>query len=180
MQIISTKGRVLPIKKVVPVVEQMVSLNGQNFLLMTQAKNLSVKPTALALEINESSHDTFGCSINPEIVLGNLKPEKVIEVLKTLNEKGSYDFSSFTMQKAKKVEQLIIDGGKSAAYSSEAFDSFNLGMHRLSADSIYSVPFIINNGLFFDPISDCSATEGMEELAVLDEGSYDDEEGLDE
>lgn len=179
MQIITTKGKVLPVKRAVPVVEKQVPINGEKYLLVAQAKDLSVSPTAIAFGMDKASN-AFGCSANDEIVVGNIQPDKVVEILRTLNEKGSYDLSSFPEQKARRIEQINIDNGASGIYSSETFSGFVLGMNRLSDDTFSVHPFIVHNGICFNSISDCSATEGMEELAVLDEGSYDEEEGLDE
>ena len=110
-RILNSCGALLQVTEVQPLCEKVVSFNGHDIVMTARAKDLSVRPTAIALEIVQKNSSFLGA----EIVIGNLKPDKVTEILNTLGTDEFYDFSQFTYQDIE--EKKIIDGGKSEPYT---------------------------------------------------------------
>ena len=117
MRIISPRGQLLLIQEVQPVCEKAVMFNGENRIIMGKADDLSVKPTALAMRLpDEKEGIGWSDSVGRELMVGNLKPEMVVEIIRTLCKEGYFDFSQLAYQK-KEFSQRILDDGKSGAYS---------------------------------------------------------------
>lgn len=110
MKIISSCGTLLQVTEVQPLCEEVVSFNGRDIVMTARAKDLSVRPTAMALAIVREDSNSFGA----EIIIGNLQPDKVIEILNALGKDEFYDFSQFTYQA---YEGKMLDGGKSGPYT---------------------------------------------------------------
>lgn len=110
MKILSSCGTLLQVTEVQPLCEEVVSFNGHDIVMTARAKDLSVRPTAMALAIVQEDSNSFGA----EIIIGNLQPDKVIEILNALGKDEFYDFSQFTYQD---YEGKMIDEGKSGPYT---------------------------------------------------------------
>ena len=115
MRIICPRGRLLLISEVQPVCEKAVLFNGENRIIMAKANDLSVKPTAVSMRLPDEKTSWNDC-FDSEPVVGNLEPEKVVEIIRTLCKEGYFDFSQLTYQKAE-FSQRILDNGKSGAYA---------------------------------------------------------------
>lgn len=110
MKILSCYGTLLQVTEVQPLCEEVVFFNGCDIVMTARAKDLSVRPTAMALAIVQEDSNSFGA----EIIVGNLPPDKVIEILNALGKDEFYDFSQFTYQD---YEGKMIDRGKSGPYT---------------------------------------------------------------
>lgn len=109
VRIISPKGQLLYVEQIQPVCEMQIMFNGQKVTLMDRARDWSAEPTALAMQIRQQQN---------ELVVGNLKPETVREIVRILGEKEYFDFSTLAYQDEMTLNKVILDGGKSAAYNS--------------------------------------------------------------
>lgn len=121
IRIINPVGKLQYVDQVQPLCEKQVMFNGSRIIIMARAKDWSVEPTALALHITEGGrieHPGF----SDELQIGNLKPEKVLEIVHALGEKGYYDFSTLNYQNAKKYDQVVWDNGKGNAYCNCTFE----------------------------------------------------------
>ena len=110
MKILDSCGALLQVTEVQPLCEEVVSFNGRDIVMTARAKDLSVRPTAMALAIMQEDSNSFGA----EIIVGNLQPDKIFEILNALGKDEFYDFSQFTYQD---YEGKMIDGGKSGPYT---------------------------------------------------------------
>lgn len=108
VRIISPKGQMLCVEEIQPVCEMQLLFNGRKITIMESARDWSAGPTALAMQIRHQE----------EMVVGNLKPETVREIVRTLGEKEYFDFSVLAYQEAETLEKVVLDNGESAAYSS--------------------------------------------------------------
>lgn len=115
IRIINPAGKLQYVNQVQPVCEKQIMFNGRRIVIMEPAKDLSVEATALALRIAETSQ-TEQPFFSEELQIGNLKPEKVLEIVHVLGEKGYYDFSTLNYQNAKEYNQVVWDNGESDAY----------------------------------------------------------------
>lgn len=111
MRIISPRGQLLLISEVQPVCEKTVLFNGENRIIMGKANDLSVKPTALAMRLPDEKD-----YISSELLIGNLEPETVVDIIRALCKEGYFDFSQLAYQK-KEFSQRLLDDGKSGAYA---------------------------------------------------------------
>lgn len=116
MKIVTPKGTIREVDKVVPVAETRFEFNGQKRRFVEIAKDLSVQPTALALHYADVNH-TFGCEV--ELFVGNLSFTQVTEIQQSLIKDGFFDFSSLDYQKEAVIEDTVFDAGKSKAYTSD-------------------------------------------------------------
>lgn len=113
IRIITPKGKMLYVDHVQPVCEMQVQFNGKRIVMMDPAKDWTVMPTALALKPYDSRYPNR----SDELLVGNLKPELVLEIIRALGAKEFYDFSALSYQAAEDFEKVTLDKGKSAAYS---------------------------------------------------------------
>lgn len=115
MRIISPRGQLLLIQEVQPVCEKTVMFNGEERIIMGKANDLSVKPTAVAMRLPDEKAGWNDC-VSMELLIGNLEPETVVEIIRALCKEGYFDFSQLTYQK-KEFSQRLLDDGKSGAYA---------------------------------------------------------------
>lgn len=108
VRIINPKGQMVCVEQIQPVCEKQLVFNGRKMTIMEPAKNWSVEPTALVMQIRNRN----------ELVVGNLKPETAREIVRALGEKEYFDFSTLVYQEAESIEKVVLDDGESAAYSS--------------------------------------------------------------
>lgn len=117
MRIITPKGELRKVKRVVAVCEMRNQFNGRMDRKIEIANDLSYKPTGLCLKF-----DTEGTNFRmygQELYIGNLKTEKVQEILRKLVKEGYFDFSEMEYQKMDMVENTVFDEGKSKPYTSD-------------------------------------------------------------
>ena len=127
MKIITPKGAVREVDKVVPVVETRFAFNGQDRRFVENAKSMAEKPTALALHYADNAMGGLGCSAGMELFVGNLSSQQVIDIQQALVKEGFFDFSSLKYQDVKRVEKTVFDKGESKPYTSDVtciFSSF--------------------------------------------------------
>lgn len=96
MKILSPKGALLSVTKVEPLVEKRVSFNGSQLRLCQVAKDNYQLVTGVYLTV--SSVDTPFMPAN--IIVGNLKPAVVNDIMNKLLVEGNYDFSQLSYQKS--------------------------------------------------------------------------------
>lgn len=116
MKIISPRGNLLRVERVARVCEKRIDFNGEHRDLLEVAKNSKVPANGLAFKVIT---EAMGMCLPPEIYVGNLKPEKVEEILNALLVQGYYDFSGMDFQTTKHERKLVIDGGESLPFSSD-------------------------------------------------------------
>lgn len=113
MKILSPKGALLSVTKVEPLVEKRVSFNGSQLRLCQVAKDNYQLVTGVYLTV--SSVDTPFMPAN--IIVGNLKPAVVNDIMNKLLVEGNYDFSQLSYQKSVPfVDKYKYDEGKSLPY----------------------------------------------------------------
>ena len=116
MKILSPKGALLSVTKVEPLVEKRVSFNGSQLRLCQVAKDNYQLVTGVYLTV--SSADTPFMPAN--IIVGNLKPAVVNDIMNKLLVEGNYDFSQLSYQKSVPfVDKYKYDEGKSLPYYTE-------------------------------------------------------------
>lgn len=127
MKIITPKGAVREVDKVVPVVETRFAFNGQDRRFVETAKSMAEKPTALALHYADNSMGGLGCSAGMELFVGNLSSQQVIDIQQALAKEGFFDFGSLEYQEAQHIHKTVFDKGASKPYTSDVtciFSSF--------------------------------------------------------
>lgn len=117
MRILSPRGRIYNIDKVVPLIEKKEYFNDRVSVNREPVTSLALKPTAVKFIINHENN-LFNKDV---IVIGNLKPDVIKEMLSSLLVDGYYDFSGFTYQKVNLVDvkKIKLDGGISLPYYEE-------------------------------------------------------------
>lgn len=118
MRILTPKGVLREAVKAVPVCEARIVFNGKTKRAVEAAKDMDSEPTALSL-IFEQNAIPFVPRLEPELFIGNLKPEAVKEIMQKLLSDGSYDFSGLNYQKAETIEKTVFDKGATAPYTTD-------------------------------------------------------------
>lgn len=113
IRVINPVGKLVYVDQIQPVCEEQVLFNGRRIAMMERARDWSVKPTAIAMRITGVG---LPCE-SEELLIGNLEPEKVLEIIRILGEKEYYDFSLLPYQHAEKYDQVGLDNGESAPYN---------------------------------------------------------------
>lgn len=148
MKIMTPKGVIREIDKVVPVVEKRIEFNDESRRLVERAKDMSVQPTALALHYADNT--AFGCE--SELFVGNLSPQKVTEIQQSLVKDGFFDFSGLKYQKADRLDKTVFDEGASNAYTSEhifgLMGNYTGSLYGLGFDNMNCRPTPLCNGIF--------------------------------
>lgn len=93
MKIITPKGVIREVNKVVPVVEVRFKFNGQHRRFVETAEGMAEQPTALAFHYADNELGGFGYSASMELFIGNLSSQQVIDIQQTLLKEGFFDFS---------------------------------------------------------------------------------------
>lgn len=163
IRIISPVGKLQYVDQVQPLCEKQVMFNGRRIIIMERAKDWSVEPTALALHIADAGRieQPF---LSEELQIGNLKPEKVLDIVRSLGEKEYYDFSTLNYQNAKKYDQVIWDNGESDAYCNCTFE-FEMTWQFCSyagCESVRGPVFPLGAG------TDCQIVDCFSDSEVLD------------
>lgn len=115
IRVISPVGKLVYVDQIQPVCEKQVLFNGRRIVMMESARDWSAKPTAMAMRITGMIGQPCW---SEELLIGNLEPEKVLEIIRILGEKEYYDFSLLPYQNAEEYNQVVLDNGKSAPYNS--------------------------------------------------------------
>lgn len=172
MKIISPRGNLLSVERVARVCEKRMEFNGERRDLFEVAKSAQIPVNGLAFRVK--SELNTGLCIPSEIYVGNLKPEKVEEILYTLLEKGYFDFSEMGFQTTKYERKIVIDGGASLPFSSDITPCM-MSRRNFTADfemlgNVLSSPYTV-----FGNTPDWSA-----QAAFGDDFDEDDEETIEE
>lgn len=117
MRIITPKGELRKVKRVVAVCEMRNQFNGRMDRKIEIANDMSYNPTGVCLELDV--RDTGFVACGQEVFIGNLKTEKVQEILRKLLKEGYFDFSELEYQKADLYKETVFDEGKSKPYTSD-------------------------------------------------------------
>lgn len=118
MRVMTPKGVLREVKKAEPVCEVRFELNGVKRRFAETAGSMESEPTALRLILQDVKNVIFGMR-ECELFIGNLKPEKVLEIQRKLLAEGYYDFSGLGYQKVTVVDDTVFDKGVSAPYTSD-------------------------------------------------------------
>lgn len=126
MRILTPRGRVVNVIKVIPYAEVQSEINGDKRNRAEAASDLSVNPTGLKIFLKREI-EAFAAT---SIYVGNLPTEKVKEVISSLLTDEYYDLSQFKYQDIKIDNSVLmfenlditVDGGKSNPYFIETTD----------------------------------------------------------
>lgn len=122
MRIITPTGKIYSIAKAVPLAEKKEFFNDRVSVKREPATSLKAKPTAIRLVTLPEN----GMFAEQGVVIGNLKPEDVQDILNTLLVNGYYDFSGFNYQKVNTIDvkEIQLDNGASSPYYEECICEF--------------------------------------------------------
>lgn len=117
MRIITPKGEVRKIKRAAAVCEMRNQFNGRMDRKIEIANDMSYNPTGVCLvfDVEGTGFGMYG----QELFIGNLKTEKVKEILRKLLKEGYFDFSELEYQKLDMVDDTVFDEGKTKPYTSD-------------------------------------------------------------
>lgn len=142
MRIVTPNGAIKEVEKVCLMVEKRFKFNGRERRALEEAESLAEMPTAISLTF-ASSNAMFGIFGN-DLFIGNLKPETVVEIQKSLLKDGFYDFGGMEYQRVKDFSKTTFDQGESLPYTSAFSMPFICG--SAGVDSIMrSVPCLESN-----------------------------------
>lgn len=167
MKIISPRGNLLSVERVARVCEKRMEFNGERRDLFEVAKSAQIPVNGLAFRVK--SELNTGLCIPSEIYVGNLKPEKVEEILYTLLEKGYFDFSEMGFQTTKYERKIVIDGGASLPFSSDITPCM-MSRRNFTAD------FEMLGNAFSSPYTVFGTPNWSAEAAFCDDNEDDEEE----
>ena len=163
MKIVTPKGAIRVVDKVVPVVEKRFEFNGDKRRFVEIAKSLSFHPTALALHFADNSLG-IGCDCGSELFIGNLSFEKVTEIQQSLAKEGFFDFSVLEYQKVDRLQKTVFDDGASKPYTSE----YTFGMIGNFTNNLFGAGFSNMN---------CPPMRLGDDIFAQDDVDYDEEGG---
>lgn len=110
--ILSPNGKLVTTNKIEPVIEKAFKLNGKQQRVAEVVDGFKNNPNAILVHVGDNM-------MYEQLYIGNLKPEKVQEIMENLLRDGYYDFSKLQYQETKKMDKLCFDDGESLPYSSE-------------------------------------------------------------
>lgn len=125
MRIITPRGYVRKIDKVYPFTEASTYINNRRRYIFEPAEKLQYA-TGVVL-----AADTGLCGQNV-FIIGNLKNATVREIIRSLAEKGFYDFSGIEYQEGKFIKDIIIDGGIKPPYCSDFTNIDDMALSSIS------------------------------------------------
>ena len=174
-KMISPTGKLIGVSQAVPVVEKVFKFNGRVQRMSERAGVFKgVKPNAISIKTENCANFMF----QNELIIGNLKTERVNTIMRSLLEKGYYDFSEMHFQTARTEEELVFDNGASLPYSSDitimmnqnfcCHDNFGSPINRPNCSNKDQ----LENDDFFDCDTDDFDFDGFD--------VFDDEEGDEE
>ena len=101
-RILSPNGKLLTSRKIEPVIEKVIKMNGKQQRVSEFAEGFKNEPNAILISADtELTHE--------QLYIGNLKPAKVQEIMETLLQDGYYNFSKMQYQDTRKVNKLVFD-----------------------------------------------------------------------
>lgn len=161
VNVITPMGRLLTVKKATGICVKVFCFNGGRRVFMEVAKDIN-DATAIALETCD-----VGLGVNNEVVIGNLKPNTVAPILRSLGSDQYYDFTQFGCQKVKEFEDVVFDNGVSEAFSSETllFMPFNTFGDRFGCLPMQMQPATLNTpiGTLENDVNIWDDEDGLEE-----------------
>lgn len=173
MRVITPRGNLLKVDRVVRVVEKSVNFNGSTRQFFEVAKNIDVESTGIAMRVAEAGMSTvFGPY---EIYVGNLKPSVVEEIITTLTKEGYFDFTKFMYQNVESQSEVVLDGGDSIPFCSEFTNTGIVRRGITSNSELFERPLFGSNAPNMFGNTYCSVSD-YEEFCDLDEEGEDTEE----
>ncbi len=115
MRIISPRGKLVRVGDVVLCCEISFHFNGEDKRLLEEYRGIDGKPTALRIRYKGSRVNAFGEPFYG-LLVGNLKPEQVKEIQKSLLKDGYFDFSELDYQEACLDNAPVFDNGETKPY----------------------------------------------------------------
>lgn len=169
MKIITPKGAIREVDKVVPVVEARFKFNGKVKRFTETAEGLSAKPTALAFHYASNTFNGgFGES---ELFIGNLSSAQVMEIQQSLVKDGYFDFGRLEFQKDVHIDKTVFDEGASAPYTSE----YTFGLISNFTGSLFGGGMCNNMGGLFNPCNNLIPATDVECCEDLDDADGEDD-----
>lgn len=132
IRILLPSGHLIETEHIAPLIEKVVEMNNDKRRLVEVAKNLDVEPNAVIIRINSKAcmHDGSKLQMLEDVVVGNLKPAKVKEIVREAVNQGYYDFTTLKYQDAQFVGDIVLDNGESLPYASDiSVGSFPFMLH---------------------------------------------------
>lgn len=118
MRIISPRGKLVRVGDVIPCCEIRFHFNGEDKRLLEEYRGIDGKPTALRIRYKGSRLNALGEPFFG-LLVGNLKPEQVKEIQKSLLKDGYFDFSELDYQEACSDGKTVFDNGETKPYVME-------------------------------------------------------------
>lgn len=131
MRVMTPNGMLRSVEKAVPMCEVRIDFNGRSRRCVEPVDAFGAEPTAISLELQHSPFEGTN-----ELFIGNLKPERVTEILRKLLADGYFDFSAMEYQKAKGLDKTVLDGGGSLPYTSD----FTFGVESVNSSNMFGMP----------------------------------------
>ena len=135
MRVIVPSGKIVEIFRITPVCEGKVRVNGHSKFFFETAKSLDSKPTGIAVEGNFAE---------PILYIGNLSSGMVDSIITAVMSLGYSDLSTFKYQGQPDLQKVVLDDGRSGAYTSE----FTKGLDGLVRAAV--IPQLYGGAPFFD------------------------------
>ena len=143
MRVLTPKGKILKIGKAEQVVEARVHFNGDDIRLCQVAKDKAQSVNGVYLT---KSIDGFGMA-SENIFIGNLKSEKVKEIMNELLTQGYVDLSALQYQPPATGEKLFdFDDGQTLPYYVDE-PMYIMKYSPNSLHSPFSDPFTFGQGI---------------------------------
>lgn len=168
MRIISPRGKLVRVGEVIPCCEIRFHFNGEDKRLLEEQKGINSKPTALQIRYNNTGIDTF-CDPIYGMFVGNLKPEQVKEIQKSLLRDGYFDFSELDYQEESLDNDPVFDNGETKPYVVE-YNIPNTDFYQFHSASNFSMNApAISPELIGEPKADEPDSDDLGDMDACDE-----------
>lgn len=164
MRVIVPSGKIVEIFRITPVCEGKVRVNGHSKFFFEVAKSLDSNPTGIAVEGNFAE---------PILYIGNLSSGMVDSIITAVMSLGYYDLSTFKYQRQTDLQKVVLDDGRSGAYTSE----FTKGLDGLVRAAV--IPQLYSHDPLFNGVVPQAGQEFPEEDPEEEPVEEDDDDDYD-
>lgn len=133
IRILLPSGHLVETEHIAPLIEKVVEINGERRRLVEVARKFDKVSNALIIRVSARAYvnDDSMVRIIEDVVIGNLKPAKVKEIVREAVSQGYYDFTTLIYQDAKFVSNIVFDNGESLPYATDiTIGSFPFTLHN--------------------------------------------------